>query len=57
MACEVGDCVWKARLRDLIAHIRETAAQLTPLQRDEYRKLLDQLDDTELELDMEDMTV
>ena len=57
MECEVGDCVWKARLRDLIGEIRASFAQLTPLTREHYQKVLDQVDVTELELDMEDMTM
>lgn len=57
MECEAGDCVWKARLRELISQIRTNWAQLSPPVRANYRKLMDHVDMTELELDMEEMSV
>lgn len=57
MECEVANCVWKARLRDLISQIRANWAQLSPPVRADYQKLMDQVDMTELELDMEEMSV
>lgn len=50
-------CDWKAQLRVLIPQLREEIAKLPPQGRAEYQKTLEIIAETELELDMEDMTV